>query len=90
IFQTIMPDFFPNQKAFRRLSPEKVAKMVKPFLLRRVKKDVLKELPEKIETVHVSDLTKQQKELYLAYLEKIKTETTDSLQGEGFQKSRMK
>lgn len=90
IFQTIMPDFFPNQKAFRQLSPEKVAKMIKPFLLRRVKKDVLKELPEKIETVHISDLTKQQKELYLAYLEKIKTETTDSLQGEGFQKSRMK
>ncbi|WP_066070966.1 DEAD/DEAH box helicase [Neobacillus soli] len=90
IFQTIMPDFFPNQKAFRQLPPEKVAKMIKPFLLRRVKKDVLKELPDKIETVHVSELTKQQKELYLAYLEKIKTETTDSLQGEGFQKSRMK
>jgi SNF2 family DNA or RNA helicase len=55
-----------------------------------VKKDVLKELPDKIETVHVSELTKQQKELYMAYLEKIKSETTDSLQGEGFQKSRMK
>ena len=90
IFQTIMPDFFPNQKAFRQLPTEKVAKMIKPFLLRRVKRDVLKELPDKIETVHVSDLTKQQKELYLAYLEKIKTETADSLQGEGFQKSRMK
>ena len=90
IFQTIIPDFFPNQKAFRQMPPEKVAKMIKPFLLRRVKQEVLKELPDKIETVHVSDLTKQQKELYLAYLEKIKTETTDSLQGEGFQKSRMK
>jgi SNF2 family DNA or RNA helicase/uncharacterized Zn finger protein len=90
IFHTIMPDFFPNQKAFRQLAPEKVAKMIKPFLLRRVKKDVLKELPDKIETLHVSELTKQQKELYLAYLERLKTETQDSLQGEGFQKSRMK
>ncbi|WP_040207470.1 DEAD/DEAH box helicase [Neobacillus jeddahensis] len=90
IFQTIMPDFFPSQKAFRQLSAEKVARMIRPFLLRRVKKDVLKELPDKIETVHVSELTKPQKELYLAYLEKIKAETTDSLQGEGFQKSRMK
>ncbi|MDR6121307.1 SNF2 family DNA or RNA helicase/uncharacterized Zn finger protein [Bacillus sp. SLBN-46] len=90
IFQTIMPDFFPNQNAFRQLSPEKVGKMIQPFLLRRVKKEVLKELPDKIETVHVSDLTKQQKELYLAYLDKIRTETTDSLDGEGFQKSRIK
>jgi superfamily II DNA or RNA helicase len=90
IFQTIMPDFFPDQKAFRQLPPEKVGKMIKPFMLRRLKKDVLKELPDKIETVHVSELTKQQKELYLAYLEKMKAETQDSLQGEGFQKSRIK
>ncbi|WP_042354217.1 DEAD/DEAH box helicase [Bacillus rubiinfantis] len=90
IFQVIMPDFFPSQKVFRQLPAEKVARMIKPFLLRRVKKDVLKELPDKIETVQVSELTKEQKELYLAYLEKIKTETSDSLQGEGFQKSRMK
>jgi SNF2 family DNA or RNA helicase/uncharacterized Zn finger protein len=90
IFQTIMPDFFPNQKVFRQLEPEKVAKMIQPFLLRRVKKDVLKELPDKIETLHVSELTKQQKELYLAYLERLKAETEESLQGEGFQKSRMK
>jgi SNF2 family DNA or RNA helicase/uncharacterized Zn finger protein len=90
IFQTIMPDFFPNQKAFRQLDPAKVAKMVRPFLLRRVKKDVLKELPDKIETVNYSELTKQQKELYLAYLERIQKETKESLQGEGFQKSRMK
>jgi SNF2 family DNA or RNA helicase len=85
-----MPDFFPNQKAFRQLEPAKVAKMIRPFLLRRVKKDVLKELPDKIETVNYSELTKQQKELYLAYLERIQKETKESLQGEGFQKSRIK
>ncbi|WP_332691743.1 DEAD/DEAH box helicase [Halalkalibacter lacteus] len=90
IFQTVMPDFFPNQKAFRQLETEKVARMIRPFLLRRVKKDVLKELPDKIETVNYSELTKQQKELYLAYLEKIQKETKESIQGEGFQKSRMK
>ncbi|MFT8319743.1 MAG: DEAD/DEAH box helicase [Bacillus sp. (in: firmicutes)] len=90
IFQIVMPDFFPNQKKFRELSPEKVASMIKPFLLRRMKKDVLKELPDKIETLHVSELTKHQKEHYLAYLEKMKEETEESLKGEGFQKSRMK
>lgn len=90
IFQTILPDFFPNQREFRQLEPAKIAKMIRPFLLRRVKKDVLKELPDKIETVNYSELTKQQKELYLAYLEKIQKETKESLQGEGFQKSRIK
>lgn len=90
IFQTVMPDFFPNQKAFRQLEPEKVARMIRPFLLRRLKKDVLKELPDKIETVNYSELTNQQKDLYLAYLGKIQKESKESLQGEGFQKSRIK
>ncbi|MGG5252522.1 SNF2 helicase associated domain-containing protein [Neobacillus sp. SM06] len=90
IFQTIMPDFFPSQKVFRQLEPEKIAKMIRPFLLRRVKKDVLKELPDKIETVDYSELSKEQKALYLAYLERIQAETKESLQGEGFQKSRIK
>ncbi|MCT2534694.1 DEAD/DEAH box helicase [Aquibacillus koreensis] len=90
IFQTVIPNFFPNQKAFRQLEPVKVAKMIRPFLLRRVKKDVLKELPDKIETVTFSELTNQQKNLYLAYLERIQKESKESIQGEGFQKSRMK
>ena len=89
IFQTVMPEFFPNQKTFRQLGPEKVAKMIRPFLLRRLKKDVLKELPDKIETVNYSELTKQQKGLYLAYLEKIQKETRESLQRDGFQKSQI-
>jgi SNF2 family DNA or RNA helicase len=84
-----MPEFFPNQKTFRQLGPEKVAKMIRPFLLRRLKKDVLKELPDKIETVNYSELTKQQKGLYVAYLEKIQKETKESLQRDGFQKSRI-
>ncbi|WP_428910017.1 SNF2 helicase associated domain-containing protein [Niallia sp. Krafla_26] len=90
IFQTIMPNFFPPQKAFRQLEPEKISLMIRPFLLRRMKKDVLQELPEKIETVNYSDLTKEQKKLYVAYLEKIQNETKESLQTEGFQKSHIK
>lgn len=90
IFQTIMPDFFPGLPSFRKLSPEKISKMVRPFLLRRVKSDVLKELPEKIESVNYSELSMEQKTLYLGYLEKIQNEARESLQGEGFQKSRIK
>ncbi|ANS51654.1 SWF/SNF family helicase (plasmid) [Bacillus thuringiensis] len=86
IFQTILPGFFPGQQSFRKLPPEQIARMVRPFILRRLKKDVLKELPEKIESNHISKLTKQQKELYVSYLENIK----DTLETEDFQKNRIK
>ncbi|MDC3424194.1 DEAD/DEAH box helicase [Aquibacillus sp. 3ASR75-11] len=90
IFQVIMPGFFPSQPIFRKMSDEKISKMVRPFILRRLKKDVLTELPDKIETTHVSDLKKEQKELYMGYLERIQAETKESLQGEGLNKSRIK
>lgn len=90
IFDAILPGFFQSQRAFKNLAKEKIAQMVRPFILRRLKRDVLKELPEKIETVHQSELTKKQKELYVGYLEKIQQEAKESLQIDGFQKSRMK
>ena len=90
IFATVIPGFFKNQKTFRSLEPEKIARLVKPFILRRLKKDVLKELPDKIETVQHSELTKEQKELYLAYLDKIRMEIKESLASEGIGKGRIK
>lgn len=90
IFDTILPGLFRDEEAFRRLETETIAARVRPFILRRVKSDVLKELPEKIETVHYTDLTKSQKQYYLGYLEKIRTEARDSIASEGFDKSRMK
>lgn len=90
IFQAIMPGFLHNQKTFRSLEHEYIARLVKPFILRRLKTDVLKELPDKIETVHYSELKKEQKELYLGYLDKIRAETKESLASEGLGKGRIK
>src|SRR5690625_4910842 len=90
IFQVILPGLMPNQKDFRQLAPDKIASLTKPFILRRIKEDVLKELPEKIETVYVSELTEEQKSLYVGYLQRLQQETTESIATEGFQKSRMK
>ncbi|MFD1706017.1 SNF2 helicase associated domain-containing protein [Siminovitchia sediminis] len=90
IFQAIMPGLFPGLKEFKKMKPEKISRLIKPFILRRLKSDVLKELPEKIETTHITELSKEQKELYLGYLQRIQKETAASLKGEGFQKSRMK
>ena len=41
--------------------------MVLPFVLRRMKKDVLKELPNKTETILYATLSDEQRKVYLAY-----------------------
>ena len=48
--------------------------MIKPFILRRDKKSVLQDLPEKLETNYYSVLTEEQKKIYLAYLRQMREE----------------
>jgi superfamily II DNA or RNA helicase len=90
IFAVVFPELFPDRKAFNDLSREAVAKRVRPFLLRRLKTDVLKELPEKIESLQVSQLLPDQKKLYVAYLAKLRQETVKHLNEDSFQKNRVK
>jgi len=40
---------------------------IKPFILRRMKKDVLSELPDKIEEVVYAKMTEEQEKVYVAY-----------------------
>lgn len=90
IFHFAFPAMFPNHKAFSQMKPEGIARRVRPFILRRLKQDVLKELPDKIETLQTSELTADQKKLYLAYLERIQQDSAAEIAQQGFQKSRMK
>jgi superfamily II DNA or RNA helicase len=85
IFGAVFPGLFPgNKKIFHDLSRETVAKRARPFLLRRLKKDVLKELPDKIETVQSSELLPEQKKLYVTYLAKLQKEALKHLDSDGF------
>jgi superfamily II DNA or RNA helicase len=90
IFDAVFPELFIGRKAFNDLSREALAKRIRPFLLRRLKSDVLKELPEKIETLHASELLPDQKKLYVAYLAKLQQETLKHLNEDSFQKNRIK
>lgn len=90
IFQVILPGLMPSQRNFKQLDHAKIAMLTKPFILRRLKSDVLKELPDKIESVHVSELTKEQKELYVGYLRELQQETAQTLSNQDFNKNRMK
>lgn len=61
IFYVVFPELLPGRKEFGDLRRENIAKRVKPFVLRRLKEEVLKELPEKIEHLQSSELLPDQK-----------------------------
>ncbi len=90
IFDAVFPELFAGRNAFNDLSRETVAKRIRPFLLRRLKTDVLKELPDKIESLQASELLPAQKKLYVAYLAQLQQDTVKHLNEEGFQKNRIK
>lgn len=67
-----------------------LSRQIRPFLLRRLKRDVLNELPDKIENTMLAELTEEQKKLYLAYLQDIKGEINKEIAEAGFERSRIK
>ncbi len=80
IFDFIMPYYLLNHANFVKQYERQILKKneealndlnkrIRPFVLRRMKKDVLKELPEKVETKFLTELTIEQKKSYLYYLE---------------------
>ncbi|RSL29844.1 DEAD/DEAH box helicase [Salibacterium salarium] len=89
LFAVLMPGLFPDVQSFKNMSSDTIRYRVSPFIMRRTKKEVLTELPEKIETTLHCDLTKNQRETYIAYLNRIKEETAGQLQGGNFQQNRM-
>lgn len=53
---------------------EELRRKIRPFILRRMKKEVLKELPEKIENTVYTGLQPEQKRLYEAFLKVARNE----------------
>jgi superfamily II DNA or RNA helicase len=76
LFDLILPGYFPQDSSFKEFfvnpieksqDPERKAllsRLIKPFILRRKKTEVLLELPEKIEEIAYCSLSDEQRELY--------------------------
>ncbi|MBJ6361847.1 SNF2 helicase associated domain-containing protein [Paenibacillus sp. GCM10012307] len=90
ITSSVFPELFTSRKAFSDMSSEDISKRLKPFLLRRLKTEVLGELPEKIESLQTSELLPEQKKLYVSYLARLQQETVKHLDEDDFQKNRIK
>ncbi|MGO5006353.1 SNF2 helicase associated domain-containing protein [Bacillus wiedmannii] len=90
IFYVVFPELLPGRKEFGDLRREDIAKRVKPFVLRRLKEDVLQELPDKIEHLQSSELLPDQKRLYAAYLAKLREETLKHLDKDTLRKNKIR
>ncbi len=76
LFDLILPHYLPSDAQFKEqfilpieraqdpVKKDLLSKIVKPFILRRKKSEVLLELPEKTEEIAYCDLSEEQKDLY--------------------------
>lgn len=83
IFDFLMPDYLYNYHYFQTHyekgivrendleKSRKLKRLIEPFVLRRTKKEVLSELPDKIENTLVLDFSEEEKRLYLANLSQV-------------------
>jgi superfamily II DNA or RNA helicase len=65
---------------------EYLKRKVAPFILRRMKEDVLKDLPPVSEIVYHCQLSKEQQELYRSYAQSARDELVKLVEKEGFDK----
>jgi SNF2 family DNA or RNA helicase len=91
IFDFIMPNYLYNSTFFKKKfidndsSTIELQKFIRPFMLRRLKKDVIRELPDKIEKNYYVELKKEQKKVYASYVKDIK----EKMEAENFERDKI-
>jgi SNF2 family DNA or RNA helicase len=95
LFDFLMPNLLSSfdrfaEKYIRGIDPhqnmEHLKKKASPFILRRMKTDVLKDLPPVSEILYHTQLSPVQEELYKSYAASAKEELIKLVQKEGFEK----
>ena len=67
----------------------KLKMLIEPFVLRRNKKEVLTELPDKTITVLNNEMEEEQRNIYLTYLAQAKQDLFQEIELNGYEKSHM-
>ncbi len=86
IFDFLMPGFLSSYSFFKvhyENNPDNLKLKLKPFILRRMKKEVISELPAKTEINSYCKLTPEQEELYLNILKTQKKELLSLIEDKG-------
>ena len=101
IFDFIMPGYLFNYHKFKELyeapivrgedksAMKKLKMLIEPFILRRIKTEVLTELPDKTITVLNNEMEEEQQKIYLSYLQNAKEEALTQISINGLEKSQI-
>ena len=99
IFDFLMPGYLFSYNKFREKFEvpiikdedneimDKLRMLIEPFILRRTKKQVLTELPDKTVTVLNNEMDDEQQKIYLTYLSQAKEELNEEIKLNGFENS---
>lgn len=85
IFDFIMSGYLYNEERFKGKflngddeSLKELKELISPFILRRLKEDVLDELPDKIEKEYLIPMTFSQKQIYNSYMKEVKKKVKEN------------
>jgi SNF2 family DNA or RNA helicase len=101
IFDFLMPGYLGSASDFKERyelpiardketkAQARLGRRLRPFLLRRLKRDVAKDLPAKIEQISFCELSDDQRAIYRQVLEESRREVVEAVGANGLQKSRL-
>ncbi|MDD2534683.1 MAG: DEAD/DEAH box helicase [Eubacteriales bacterium] len=101
IFDFLLPGYLSSRRKFearydlsnrKEIDPQMLENLhhqISPFILRRMKKDVLRELPDKIETRMICEMTVPQRQLYDQFLTNARHSFEQEVAVNGFAKSQL-
>jgi superfamily II DNA or RNA helicase len=101
IFDFLMPGYLGTAQDFRERyelpiakeknaeAQQRLARRLRPFLLRRLKQEVAKDLPEKLEQVSFCELTTDQRGVYQQVIEASRKEVLEAVGAQGLAQSRI-
>ncbi len=88
IFDFVIPGYLFTKERFRERfildesNLSELKSLITPFILRRLKEDVLSELPEKLEKKYLVEMKGKQKQLYSFYVKAIKNQLNENKSSE--------
>jgi hypothetical protein len=101
IFDFVMPGYLLDHRHFQDVFEIPVQRdqrndiltllheQIRPFVLRRMKKDVLRELPDKIQSTIICDMTDEQRKIYETFLHQAGLELENEISSGGFNRSQI-
>ncbi len=102
IFDFLMPGYLFSYNKFKEKyensiikeenneTMQKLKMEIEPFILRRTKKQVLTELPDKTVTILNNEMQDEQQKIYLSFLSQARKELTQEIEENGIENSKIK